>query len=97
MARRPVTVDRIEQGDPLFDSLYTLVRKWDVPNGESVRLFHRGGPGRCCQQHDALTDWNSLAGAIREAWSNQATLVYPNEDLAVLVGALTGSWDSGTP
>src|SRR4029077_11334667 len=36
---------RINTGDAVFEGLYTRIKEWQLPRGESVTLYHRDGPG----------------------------------------------------
>ena len=78
---------RIQAGDPLFDALYKEVARYPLPSGETVTLFHRSqGPGRPLDLPLQVEATQAVAETIRRNWSDQATLVYANPDLAVWVG-----------
>ncbi len=74
-------------GDPIFHALYAEVKRYPLPNGETVTLFHRReNPfGYPQMQTDLLAATQPAAELIGRAWSPHATLVYGNSDLAFWV------------
>ncbi len=74
-------------GDPIFHALYAEVKRYPLPNGETVYLFHRKEHpfGYPQMQTDLLAATQPAAELIGRAWSPHATLVYGNNDLAFWV------------
>lgn len=80
-------IERIRRGDPLFGALYVKKADYPLPNGETVTLFQRTqGPG-FPKSNPAMNEQSAaVAEAIRTGWSDHASLLYANGDVAVWVG-----------
>jgi hypothetical protein len=80
-------IARILQGDPLFDLLYQPVKRYILPNGEEVILYHRAeGPPNPYQYPVILIETQPIAETINRLWSPGATLYFGNPDTATWVG-----------
>lgn len=80
-------VQQLLAGDPLFAHLYHEVHRYPLPDGEIATLYHRRvGPGEPGTQYALLDESRVVADAVRNAWSEHATLVYGTNNLAVYVG-----------
>lgn len=77
---------RIEGGDALFHALFAPVRKWPLPDGNTVTLWQRAGFLDWDRLETRVEPWQTIAANVRQAWSEQATLLYASPDLGVLVG-----------
>jgi len=80
-------IGRILAGDPLFDQLYQVVKRYTLASGETVYLYQRTeGPGHPYEYPVVLIDTTGIADAINHSWSEAATLYLSNPDLATWVG-----------
>lgn len=77
---------RIMSGDPLFRALYHEVKRYPLPNGETAYLYRRRGPAEPRRLPGGLAQTAPVATQIEQWWSDHATLLYGNIDLAVWVG-----------
>lgn len=77
----------IRQGSPLFDQLYTPVRDYQLPNGDTVTLYHRtDGPSQPQDYPVILIEAQPVAETLDSWWSAGATLVFGDRDTAVWLG-----------
>ena len=74
---------RIEQGDRTFAQLYTPVKRYPLPNGDTVTLYMRDGPRQPRRYPVILIETSPIADAINQWWSPHATLVFGDRDIAV--------------
>ena len=73
---------------PWFTSLYSLVKSYPFPNGETAYLYRRAaGPADPYQFSTIVgTDLPPVADAIRSWWSPRAALAYATPETAVWLG-----------
>uniref|UniRef100_A0A7C1JSX5 Glycosyltransferase RgtA/B/C/D-like domain-containing protein n=1 Tax=Caldilinea aerophila TaxID=133453 RepID=A0A7C1JSX5_9CHLR len=74
---------RIEQGDRTFAQLYTPVKRYPLPNGDTATLYMRDGPRQPQRYPVILIETSPIADAINQWWSPHATLVFGDRDIAV--------------
>ncbi|HHY55408.1 MAG TPA: hypothetical protein GYA08_08220 [Chloroflexi bacterium] len=74
---------RIDAGDPLFDQLYTPVKRYPLPNGDTATLYRRDGPRQPRAYPVILIETAPIAEALNAWWSPGATLVFGDRDIAV--------------
>ncbi|MFO7632685.1 MAG: glycosyltransferase family 39 protein [Caldilinea sp.] len=74
---------RIAQGDDLFDQLYTPVKQYPLPNGDTATLYERDGPRQPRSYPVILIETSPVADALNQWWSPHATLVFGDRDVAV--------------
>lgn len=80
-------LERIAQGDPLFDLLYQEVKRYPLPNGDTAFFYHRSvGPVDPYEYPVVLIETAPLAETINHLWSAGATLYFGNADTATWVG-----------
>ncbi len=69
--------------DPLFARLFTLVRGWHLPTGETVTLYRRSaGPDFTAVPSEVDAQAAAAVNLIRSEWSKHAQLVYTGVDRA---------------
>ncbi len=73
---------------PWFTNLYSLVKSYSFPNGETAYLYRRdAGPADPSLFSTIVgTDLPPVAGAIRSWWSPRSTLAYATPETAVWLG-----------
>lgn len=80
-------LERINQGDPLFQLLYREAERYPLPNGETAHLYHRSvGPVDPYKYPVVLIETAPIAETINQLWSPGATLYFGNADTATWVG-----------
>lgn len=86
---------RIEQGDRTFAQLYAPVKRYALPNGDTVTLYMRDGPRQPQRYPVILIETSPIADAINQWWSPHATLVFGDRDIAVWTAVHDLAADSG--
>jgi hypothetical protein len=81
-------IERIEKGDPLFDLLYSVARTWQLPNGETLTLYHREGPGFPDADDERAVSATNLATQLFANNLPETPTIYGYPDLAVWVGRM---------
>lgn len=76
-------LERIADGDSLFEQLYSPVKAYLLPNGDTVTLYERDGPRQPLDYPVILIETAPIAEALDLWWSPQATLVFGDRDVAV--------------
>ena len=80
-------IERVEGGDPLFHQLYHPVKRYPIPNGDTVVLYQRtAGPSQPLEYPVVLIETAAIADAINAQSSPAATLFFANPDVATWVG-----------
>jgi 4-amino-4-deoxy-L-arabinose transferase-like glycosyltransferase len=74
---------RIAAHDPLFDQLYTPVKEYPLPSGDTATLYLRDGPRQPREYPVILIETAPVAEALNAWWSPNATLVFGDRDVAV--------------
>jgi hypothetical protein len=74
---------RIAAHDPLFDQLYTPVKPYPLPSGDTATLYMRDGPRQPREYPVILIETAPVAEALNAWWSPDATLVFGDRDIAV--------------
>ena len=74
---------RIAQGDALFHQLYAPVQRYPLPNGETATLYGRDGPRQPLAYPVILIETSPVADTLNQWWSEHATLVFGDRDVAV--------------
>lgn len=74
---------RIAAHDPLFDQLYTPVKSYPLPNGDTATLYMRDGPRQPRMYPVILIETAPVAEALNAWWSPGATLLFGDRDIAV--------------
>jgi len=97
---------RIAAHDPLFDQLYTPVKEYPLPGGDTATLYMRDGPRQPRAYPVILIETAPVAEALNAWWSPGATLVFGDRDVAVWLAVhglnadrvlLPGRDDAGFP
>jgi 4-amino-4-deoxy-L-arabinose transferase-like glycosyltransferase len=82
-----VMIHRVLNGDPLFHQLYREVRRYPLPNGETVFLYQRSqGPAFPYADRDRLAATAPVAEASNRLRKTGTPLLVANADLAVWLG-----------
>jgi hypothetical protein len=74
---------RIDAHDPIFDQLYTPVKSYPLPSGETATLYIRDGPRQPREYPVILIETAPVAEAFNAWWSPGATLLFGDRDVAV--------------
>ena len=74
---------RIAAHDSLFDQLYTPVKPYPLPSGDTATLYMRDGPRQPREYPVILIETAPVAEALNAWWSPDATLVFGDRDIAV--------------
>ncbi|HQY91559.1 glycosyltransferase family 39 protein [Caldilinea sp.] len=74
---------RIAEHDPLFDQLYTPVKQYPLPSGDTATLYRRDGPRQPREYPVILIETAPIADALNAWESPHATLVFGDRDVAV--------------
>jgi hypothetical protein len=74
---------RIDAHDPLFDQLYTPVKTYPLPSGDTATLYMRDGPRQPREYPVILIETAPVAEALNAWWSPGATLLFGDRDVAV--------------
>ncbi len=77
---------RIADGDPLFHQLYDPVKTYTLPNADIVTLYERDGPRQPRDYPVILIETQPIADALDQWWTDGATLVFGDRDVALWVG-----------
>ena len=78
---------RIAGGDPLFHQLYDAVKRYPLPNGNTITLYQRtAGPSQPLDFPVVLIETAAIADAINAQSSPVSTLYFSSPDIAAWVG-----------
>jgi hypothetical protein len=81
-------VATILAGAPWFDRLFTLIKEYPLPNGETAYLYHRAAGPRAPREFSTVMEeaLPPITAAVRQWWSAHATLAFTTGDAAVWMG-----------
>ena len=77
---------RIAAGDDLFTQLYQPVQRFPLPSGDTLTLYRRSGPQQPQSYPVILIETQPIAEALNAWWSEDATLVFGDADVALWTG-----------
>lgn len=80
-------LERIARGDSLFHQLYVAARRYPLPNGDTVTLYHRADGPRQPQDYPVITiETTPIADALNMWWRDGATVIFGDRDVALWTG-----------
>jgi hypothetical protein len=77
---------RIAAGDDLFEQLYAPAATYPLPSGDTLTLYRRSGPQQPQSYPVILIETQPIAEALNAWWSEGATLVFGDADVALWTG-----------
>ena len=77
---------RIASGDPLFHQMYEPVKTYPLPNEDVVTLYERDGPRQPRDYPVILIETEPIADVLNQWWTDEATLIFGDRDVALWVG-----------